>query len=76
VSWPSYLSMLARSGPAELHGAVQGVASSAGSLASVIGTLTSGVLYEIIGPTTFFVSATALVVATVVFVAAPRVAPE
>jgi MFS transporter, DHA1 family, tetracycline resistance protein len=76
VSWPSYLSMLARSGPAELHGTVQGVASSAGSLASVIGTLTSGILYEVIGPTTFFVSAAALVVATVVFVAAPRVAPD
>jgi len=76
LSWPSYLSILARSGPAQLQGTVQGVASSAGSLASVIGTLTSGVLYEAIGPTTFFVSAAALVIAIIVFVAAPRVAPE
>jgi MFS transporter, DHA1 family, tetracycline resistance protein len=76
LSWPSYLSMLARSGPPQLQGTVQGVASSAGSLASVIGTLTSGVLYETIGPTTFFVSAAALVIATFMFVAAPRVAPE
>jgi MFS family permease len=76
LSWPSYLSMLSRSGPAQLQGTVQGVASSAGSLASVIGTLTSGVLYETIGPTTFFVSAAALVIATCVFAVAPRVAPE
>lgn len=72
LSWPSYLSMLARSGPAQLQGTVQGVASSAGSLASVIGTLTSGVLYETIGPTTFFVSSAALVIATFVFIGAPR----
>jgi MFS transporter, DHA1 family, tetracycline resistance protein len=67
---------LARSGPAQLQGTVQGVASSAGSLASVLGTLTSGVLYEAIGPTTFFVSAGALVIATLVFAAAPRVVPD
>ncbi len=76
LSWPSYLSMLSRSGPPQLQGTVQGVASSAGSLASVIGTLTSGILYETIGATTFVVSATALVIATVVFAASPRVAPE
>lgn len=73
LSWPSYLSMLARSGPTRLQGTVQRVASSAGSLASVIGTLTSGILYEAIGPTTFFVSAGALVIATFVFATSPRV---
>jgi len=59
--------MLARSGPPHLQGTVQGVGSSAGSVASVLGTLTSGVLFETIGANAFFVSAGALVGATVLF---------
>lgn len=67
LSWPSYLAMLARSGPRSMQGTVQGVGSSAGSIASVLGTLTSGILFETIGPRAFFVSAAALAGATLLF---------
>jgi DHA1 family tetracycline resistance protein-like MFS transporter len=56
LMWPSYLSLLSKRGGAEVQGAVQGIASSAGSLASIVGLVLGGVLYELLGPTTFFVS--------------------
>ncbi len=68
LSWPSYLALLARTGPGTMQGTVQGVASSTGSAASIAGTLASGVLFETIGPATFYVSAAALALATAVFV--------
>jgi DHA1 family tetracycline resistance protein-like MFS transporter len=72
LMWPSYLSLLARTGPRTLQGTVQGVGGGAGSLASILGTLTGGVLFETIGATTFYVSAGALAVATLVFFAVTR----
>ncbi len=68
LMWPSYLVMLSRSGPAEYQGSVQGVGSSTGSLASIIGTVTGGILYVTIGVATFYVSAAAVTVATCMFV--------
>jgi MFS transporter, DHA1 family, tetracycline resistance protein len=67
LMWPSYLVMLSRSGPAEYQGSVQGVGSSTGSLASILGTVTGGVLYVTIGVATFYVSAAAASVATCMF---------
>jgi predicted MFS family arabinose efflux permease len=65
--------MLSESGPPEYQGSVQGVGSSAGSLASIIGTVTGGVLYVTIGIATFYASAAAVALATCMFVAAaPR----
>jgi MFS family permease len=69
LMWPSYLVMLSRSGPADYQGSLQGVGSSAGSLASIIGTVTGGVLYVTIGVATFYVSAAVVAVATCLFVA-------
>jgi hypothetical protein len=46
---------------------VQGVGSSTGSIASIIGTLTSGVLFETVGTVAFYVSAAALALATWLF---------
>ncbi len=69
VMWPSYLALLARTGPKELQGTVQGVGSGTGSLASIVGTLTGGVLFETIGGAAFQVSAVALAAAALVFFA-------
>jgi MFS family permease len=69
VMWPSYLTMLSHSGPPEAQGAVQGVGSSTGSLASILGTVTGGVLFVMMGNVTFYVSAVAVAVATGIFVA-------
>jgi MFS family permease len=66
--WPSYLVMLSRSGPPEAQGAVQGVGSSTGSLASIVGTLAGGILYVAIGVATFYVSALSVALATGILV--------
>jgi MFS family permease len=69
LMWPSYLVMLSRSGPANHQGSIQGVGSSAGSLASILGTVTGGVLFVTIGVATFYVSAVVAGVATCMFAA-------
>jgi hypothetical protein len=48
--------------------AAKGVDSSAGSLDSIIGTVTGGVLYVTIGIATFYVSAAAVALARCLFV--------
>ncbi|HEY1811447.1 MAG TPA: MFS transporter [Kofleriaceae bacterium] len=67
LMWPSYLTMLSHAGPPEAQGSVQGVGSSTGSLASIIGTISGGVLYIAIGAATFYVAAAAVAIATVIF---------
>jgi MFS family permease len=62
LMWPSFLSLLSKQAGDRYQGAVQGVASSAGSLASIIGLVLGGVLYELIGPVTFLVSGSLIVV--------------
>jgi MFS family permease len=61
LMWPSFLSLLSRQAGDRYQGAVQGVASSAGSFASIIGLVLGGVLYEIIGSGTFLVSGAVIV---------------
>jgi len=68
LSWPSYLALLARSGPSNLQGTIQGIGGSAGAVASIVGTLTSGILFEAIGAATLYVSAAALAATTLLFV--------
>jgi MFS family permease len=80
LMWPSYLVMLSHAGPARLQGTVQGVGSSAGSLASIFGTLAGGVLFVTIGVATMYVSAAAIAIATGMFfgvtLRTPRIAPD
>lgn len=57
LMWPSVLSLLSRTAGKELQGTVQGIASSLGSLASIIGLIVGGVLYSNYGVYTFLVSA-------------------
>lgn len=60
VMWPSFMALLSKSAGEVHQGYVQGFASSSGSLASIIGLIAGGFLYEIIGAKTFFVSAVIL----------------
>ncbi|MCE7996816.1 MAG: MFS transporter [Roseivirga sp.] len=62
LMWPSFLSILSRYAGDEQQGAVQGVANSAGSLASIIGLILGGWLYGNIGNVTFYTAATLLFV--------------
>ncbi|MBD0360038.1 MAG: MFS transporter [Nitrososphaeraceae archaeon] len=57
LMWPSVMSILANRAGSIYQGTVQGVANSFGSLASIIGLLVGGLLYNLLGATTFLVSA-------------------
>ena len=57
VMWPSFLTVLSQKAGKELQGVIQGYASSTGSLASIIGLLSGGVLYSLIGGILFLIPA-------------------
>ena len=57
LMWSSVLALLSRFSGSEYQGAVQGFASSGGSVASIIGLLAGGVLYGVLGSLVFLVSA-------------------
>lgn len=61
IMWPSFLSMISKSAESKYQGAVQGFASSAGSLASIIGLIAGGVLFGILGSNTFILPAVIMV---------------
>ncbi|MEZ0268911.1 MAG: MFS transporter, partial [Nitrososphaeraceae archaeon] len=52
-----FMSILSKRAGTVLQGAVQGVAGSVGGLASIIGLIAGGVLYNLIGGATFLISA-------------------
>ena len=57
LMWPSFMSILSKRAGTVLQGAVQGVAGSVGGVASIIGLIVGGVLYDLIGGATFLISA-------------------
>ena len=57
LMWPSVMSIVSKRAGTLYQGAVQGVASSFASLANIIGLTTGGILYILIGATTFLISA-------------------
>ncbi len=57
IMWPSVLSLLSKVAGERYQGAVQGFAGSFGGLASVIGLVLGGLLYQQTGELTFVVSA-------------------
>ena len=62
LMWPSFMSILSRRAGSKLQGAVQGVAGSFGGLASILGLILGGFLYNSIGGFTFLVSAGVILV--------------
>lgn len=57
LMWPSFLSILSKTAGHAYQGFIQGVASSFGSLASIVGLITGGLLYNLIHGFTFLISA-------------------
>ena len=55
--WPSMQSILSRMAGKDHQGVVQGVSTSFMSIASIIGLIGGGFLYELIGTATFLVAA-------------------
>jgi MFS family permease len=62
IMWPSFLSLLSKVAGQQHQGAVQGYASSAGSLASIVGLIAGGVVYGVIGVATFVIPGMLLLV--------------
>ena len=62
IMWPSFLSLLSKIAGQQYQGAVQGFASSAGSLASIVGLIVGGVVYGLIGVATFVIPGILLLV--------------
>jgi DHA1 family tetracycline resistance protein-like MFS transporter len=60
LMWPSVLSILSKRAGTVQQGAVQGIANSFESLASIIGLTMGGLLYNTLGATTFLISSGAI----------------
>ncbi len=57
IMWPSVVSMVSKVAADRFQGVVQGIAGSAGSLASIVGLVLGGVAYSAIGVGTFLICA-------------------
>ena len=57
LMWPTFMAVLSRRADGPVQGAVQGLASSLGAAASILGLIGGGLLYTWIGPWVFVVSA-------------------
>jgi MFS family permease len=62
IMWPSYLSLLGQMGETSDQGYIQGIASSAGSLASIVGLVVGGFLYSLFASTSFVIAAVVFIV--------------
>ena len=62
IMWPSYLSLLGQMGEVSDQGYIQGIASSAGSLASIVGLVVGGFLYSLYASTSFLIAAVVFIV--------------
>lgn len=57
LMWPSFMSILSKISGNASQGFIQGIASSFGSLASIVGLIIGGLLYSLIGGFSFLISA-------------------
>ena len=57
IMWPSMVSMVSKVAADRFQGAIQGIAGSVGSLASIVGLVMGGVAYSAIGVGTFLICA-------------------
>lgn len=73
IMWPSVVSMVSKVAADRFQGAVQGLAGSAGSLASIVGLVLGGVAYSAIGVGTFFICAGVAYAAFVLALRLPRI---
>ena len=76
IMWPSVLSVLSKAAGKQFQGAVQGYASSLGSLASIIGLILGGIIYSAIGGAVFIISAAVIFLVFVLSFRFPAVLKE
>ncbi|NOS84168.1 MAG: MFS transporter, partial [Ignavibacteria bacterium] len=73
IMWPSVLSVLSKAAGKKFQGAVQGYASSLGSLASILGLVLGGIIYSNLGEFTFVISASVIFLVAVLSIRFPAV---
>jgi len=56
IMWPSFLALLSITGQEHSQGLIQGLASSAGSIASIVGLISGAVLYRSFGAMLFLIA--------------------
>lgn len=66
LMWPTFMSVLSKAAGTQLQGAVQGVAQSAGAIASIVGLVAGGVFYVSLGAALFPVAAVTIAVSAIV----------
>jgi MFS family permease len=76
LMWPSVLSLLSKLAGEENQGAVQGLAGSAGGLASIIGLVAGGILFDQTGAVTFVVSAVLILISCGIALPWLRLSPQ
>ncbi|WP_299482963.1 MFS transporter [uncultured Roseibium sp.] len=67
VMWPTFTAVLSKFAGEQMQGAVQGLASSLGAAASIVGLICGGLLYTWAGPWVFLLSA--VIIGAAAFVA-------
>jgi MFS family permease len=76
IMWPSFMSLLAKTGDKQMQGTIQGYGSSMGSFASMIGLLVGGLLFESIQVTVFIISGVIFfLVSLLMIIKAPKKKP-
>ena len=75
LMWPTFMSVLSKAAGARLQGAVQGLAQSAGAIASIVGLIAGGVFYVFLGAALFPIAAVTIVISAA-FAAIYRPSPD
>jgi MFS family permease len=75
IMWPSVQALLSKLAGERDQGAVQGIAGSVGGLASIVGLIAGGLMFEAVGAATFVISAGMILVSCVVAWPLLRIAP-
>ncbi len=73
LMWPSLMAIISKTAGADVQGAVQGLAGSAGAVASITGLLVGGLMFGVLGGTVFVLSAA---ITTLVFLMAFAIKPS
>ena len=65
IMWPSFLALLAQTGSKQMQGAIQGYGNSMGSMASMLGLIVGGMLFESIATQVFGIGAVVFLLITI-----------
>ena len=76
IMWPSVMALLSKSAEKEYQGAVQGLAGSLGSLASIFGLIVGGVLYKWLAGHIFILSSAIMLLVFFLSLALRKVAVD